>query len=100
MKNSDCGNDKLFIALVGYYNTPKLPMGSLLKRMLQMGNKNYYERQTTQLSDLLAGENVRTQRGEIWKPAVVLLKHEHLFSFVALAFQQEDVHKLQHAENR
>lgn len=98
MKNSDGGN--LFIVLVWYYNTPKLPVGCLLKQMLQVGNENYYERQTTQLSDLLAGENVRTQRGEIWKPAVGLLEHEHLLSFVALAFQPEDVHKLQHAENR
>lgn len=73
---------------------------SFEKKAADGKQKLYDERQTTQLSDLLAGENVRTQRGEIWKPAVVPLKHEHLLSFVARAVQQEDVHGLQHAENR
>lgn len=40
-----------------------------------------YDRQTRQLSDLQAGENVRMQRGEIWKSAVVLHKYEQPRSF-------------------
>lgn len=89
MKNSECNNDRPYSALLGYYNTPQLPMRCRLKRKLQAverkarETKLYYDRQTRQLSDLLAGENVRTQREEIWKPAMVLHKHEQPLSFVA-----------------
>lgn len=51
-------------------------------REKQEEQKLYYDRQTRQLSGLQAGENVRIQRGEIWKPAVVLHKHEPPQSFV------------------
>lgn len=44
--------------------------------------KQYYDRMAKYLPDLQPGEGIRMQKGDSWKPAVVLEKHEQPRSFI------------------
>lgn len=48
----------------------------------QLKQKSSYDRHAKQLPQVCAGENVRMQTGDTWKPAVVLKEHEQPQSYV------------------
>ncbi|ROL51227.1 Tripartite motif-containing protein 29 [Anabarilius grahami] len=80
--------------LMGRRLRTKLPTSSALlttETMLQVHEqleqrqkkqKQYYDRMAKYLPDLQPGEGIRMQKGDSWKPAVVLEKHEQPRSFV------------------
>lgn len=80
--------------LMGRHLKSKLPASTTLltpegradvldkQKYKQLKQKSYYDRQTRQLPDLQAGENVRIQRGDTWQPAVVVNKHQQPRSFI------------------
>lgn len=103
LKKSQCSNDDPYIALLEFCNAPiegvglspaqlligwrlksKLPTSTslltspLISKGTSQVQKKLKARQKTQkiYYDLQAGENVRIQRGETWKPAVVQERHE------------------------
>lgn len=48
----------------------------------QKKQKQYYDRMAKYLPDLQPGEGIRIQKGDSWKPAVVLGKHEQPRSLI------------------
>lgn len=48
----------------------------------QKKQKQYYDRMAKYLPDLQPGEGIRMRKGDSWKPAVVLDKHEQPRSFI------------------
>jgi len=45
-------------------------------KLRQDKQKVYFDRQTRLLPDVHIGERVRVQRGDVWKPAVIIKRHE------------------------